>query len=242
MVPPGPHSAVRPHMRAIPRSTGLICYDTKVGDPYRGGLPLLCVGVNPSWQSPIDMRRRLVVGLAIVIVVMVAVGSYIVVFNPFAKQQFKASLTQSGSGDSLTWWDSGNLTKILYTNITLTFTSPSNLDPTRLNFTISKPGEKILFDSAVLLSSIHLVYSSGQFPHWLAELGSSTSSVFTGTILNPGGSIVGGTWNHVVEDDRIESGAIMTLTFPSYANSTQGYVVVATYQGASGNATLTLGT
>jgi hypothetical protein len=188
------------------------------------------------------MRRRLVAGLAIVVVVVVVVGSYIVASNPFAKQQFKASLTQSGSGDSLTWWISGNLTKILYTNITLTFTSPSTLDPSRLNFTISKPGEMIQFSPGVLLSAIHLAFCTCQFPHWLAELGLSTSSVFTGTILNPGGSIVGGAPRQVVEDGRIESGAIMTLTFSSYANSTQGYVVVATYQGASGNASLTLRT
>jgi len=188
------------------------------------------------------MRRRFVAGLAIVVAVVVVVGSYIVVSNPFAKQQFKASLTQNGSGDSLTWWISGNLTKTLYTNITLTFTSPSTLDPTRLNFTISKPGEKIQFDSAVLLSSIHLAFCACQFPHWLAELGLSTSSVFTGTIINPGGSIVGGAPSQVAEGDRIEPGAIMTLTFPSYANSTRGYVVVATYQGAAGNASLTLGT
>jgi len=188
------------------------------------------------------MRRRFVVGLAILAVVLVVIGSYIVVSNPFAKQQFKASLTQSGGGDSLTWWISGNLTKILYTNITLTFTSPNTLDPSRLNFTVSKPGEKIQFDSAVLLSTIHLVFCACQFPHWLAELGPSTSSVFTGTIVNPGGSIVGGAPTQVVEGDRVDSGAIMTLTFPSYANSTQGYVVVATYQGASGNASLTLGT
>jgi len=185
------------------------------------------------------MRRRYVVTLAIVLVVLVAVGSYIVVFNPFA--QFKANMTLKGSGDSLNWWTDGKLIKVLYANITLTFTSPSTLDPTRLNLSISRPGEKIAFGSSgVLLDEIHLVYSANMFPHWLATLGKGTWTGFTGTTLNPSGSIVGGGPSQVVQGDRIESGAVLTLTFPSYVNSTSGYVLCASYQGASGNTTLIL--
>ncbi len=173
-------------------------------------------------------------------VVIVAVGAVIVVYNPFAAR-FRASLTQSGSGDSLTWWTDGKLTNVLYANITMIFTSPQTLDPSSLNLAISKPGEKIAFGSGeILVDSIHLAYCACQFPHWLATLGTGTWTGFTGTMLNPGGSIVGGAPSQVVQGDRIESGAILTLTFPSYVNSTQGYVLVASYEGASGNATTSL--
>jgi hypothetical protein len=186
------------------------------------------------------MRRSYVVSLAVIIVILVAVGSYVIVYNPFVPR-FKATLTQRGTGDSLTWWTDRKHTKVLYANITFTFTSPGTLDPSKLNLTISKPGEKIAFDSSgTLLDAIPLVYSSGQFPHWLAIYEMGYWSGFTGTMLNPDESIVGGTLNQPVQGDRIESGAILTLTFPSSVNSTQGYVLAASYEGASGNATITL--
>jgi len=187
------------------------------------------------------MRRSHVVTLAIALVVVVAVGSYIIVYNPFT--QFKANLTQKGTGDSLYWWTDGQqLVKILYANITFTFTSPSTLDPSKLNLTISRPGEKLAFGSSgSLLNAIPLGYSSGQYPRWLAVYGRGYWSGFTGQVLNPDGSIVGGGQAQVVQGATIESGAVLTLTFPSTVNSTQGYVLTASYEGASGNATITLG-
>jgi hypothetical protein len=175
-------------------------------------------------------------------VVVVAVGSYVIVYNPFVTG-FKANLTQRGTGDSLTWWNgsSWNLVKTLYVNITVTFASPSTLDPSKLNLAVSRPGEKITFGSSgPLLDAIPLGYSPDQFPHWLAIFEGGYWSGFTGTMLNPDGSIVGGAPNQPVQGDKIESGAILTLTFPSTVNSTQGYVLAASYEGASGNATITL--
>lgn len=52
-------------------------------------------------------------------------------------------------------------------------------------------------------------------------------------MINPDGSIVGGgNLSQAVQGDKIELGAILTLSFPSYVNSTQGYVLAATYEVA----------
>jgi hypothetical protein len=183
-------------------------------------------------------RRR---GWVAVVIVVVLAGLCLIIVNPFAGESSLVNLSVVATGHygfSL----NGKVYVYPYANLTIRFASPSVLDPSRLNLTITGPGGKIAFGSSgILLSGIHMAYSENSYPHWIATHGGGQWTGYTATVINPDGLVVGGTYaSSGTKDEAIESGAIMTLTFPISVNSVRGYVLIASYQGTPGTVSITL--
>jgi len=187
------------------------------------------------------MLSKKVVWVAVVIVVAIA-GLYFTIASPFTSHELKVNLSVVASGNH-SFSAKGETYVSPYVNLTIRFTSPSVLDPSKLNLTITGPGGRIAFGgSGTVLSGIRIAYYENMNPHWLATCcGGGMWSGYTATVINPDRSVVGGTLTSSgSQDETIESGANMTLTFPSNVNSARGYVLTASYQGTSGTASITL--
>ena len=175
---------------------------------------------------------------------MAGASLYYFVTNPFAVLGFKPTLSQESTG--YVSGVSGSTTfRYPYVNVTISFGFGqfNSIDPLRLNVTVVGPNGSLPFGGYPypLLPGIQIAYSPNTYPHWLATYNRGTWTGYTGEVTNPDGSVVGGTLNSSgPTDESIESGAIVTLTFPDSVSSIQGYFLVVSYEGAPGVTTLTL--
>jgi hypothetical protein len=159
---------------------------------------------------------------------------------------FRAQLTETGE---MEYRNGTNVAFIV--NLTIRLSSPASLDPARFQYTLSIPNGSILGPNGTNVSSVTDSYDPNSIPNWLVIThGNEIWGGYVGTVKNSDGSPVGlyctspfgspCTPNDIFRgSNSIDSGATLTIEFP-VATSPIGYVVTASYDGYSGNASVEL--
>lgn len=199
----------------------------------------------------------LTASLAIVAALIGATGMYAAVtWGPWARQSpqpFVGTFVRASFTYPTEHTASGNLTFALL-NATLILQSPSSLDPADVTITVSGPNATLMAfngTTAVWLHQLTLVYLSNYYPHWVVEFPCGPGSVtgcrniyvaYSTTFINPDGAIVGGFNTSLPSASMIESGALMSVWFPSgpgFSTTGDGFTFDLTMAGHPGEVTLT---
>ena len=132
-----------------------------------------------------------------------------------------------------------------YLNATVMLDTPSSFDPQSVDVTVHVPGDSLVLPDGSSVSRWTLHYDPNSYPHWLVEGYDSSGHHFywpglTATFVNQDGGVVGTFNSSLRSASSIESGALMTVAFPSYFSSLAGVSVILTYNGYAGELQLTV--
>ncbi len=134
-----------------------------------------------------------------------------------------------------------------YVRASLNLYSPTSLNPENLVVSVFGSNDSLGKRNG---SSVHgwaLHYVPNNYPHWTVEWPSSGGGYFystciTATFVDPGGAVVGGDLSASgAVAGTIESGALMTVSFPSWYATAAGLTVVLSDTGHPGSLSLAIG-
>lgn len=188
-------------------------------------------------------RRRRIAGAAALAVTGIVFWAALLASGAFLPPPtFQATLTQTGTGIDETPAYSG----MLFANLSLQFARPGAIDPANFVITVTSPSGPLYTWNGTSYSTATLPYLADWSPHWLAVFpGEVRWGGFSAWITNPNGVEVGytsqsGPWGEQGSASLIDTGATITLSFPTTVSSPAGFVVEVTERGTPGSASLTL--
>jgi hypothetical protein len=125
-----------------------------------------------------------------------------------------------------------------YVNASLMLTTPVSFNPQEVEVTVHVPNDSLVLPNGTRASGWSMQYDPGSYPHWLVEGYFSGEYTYwtglTATFVNPDGGVVGTFNTSLPHASSIESGAVMTVSFPSNFSSLSGVTVILNSVGYTG--------
>jgi hypothetical protein len=184
-------------------------------------------------------RRKLMAVLASVALVGAAFGWLAFTGHFSSPSRFLGVLSEVGKGNlaqtDSKWTPEPN---IQYVKLQLNFSAPGTIVASNLEIYVTLArGDTFHSLDWTSETSGHLQYESGAYPPWLTSWSDNRwSTDFTGVIYNPNDCLVSATpASSQCGSTSVESGAVLTLTFPS-GISPSGSTVVMSDSALSGSA------
>ena len=128
---------------------------------------------------------------------------------------------------------------IPYLNATIVLNTPTSFDPQNVEITVLVPADSLILPDGARVSNWTMHYDPNTYPHWIAEGYDNTGHYYywsglTAAFVNPDGGVVGTFNTSLLSASSIDSGALMTVTFPPKFSRLAADSVALSYDGYTG--------